>query len=277
MRAAYRFLASIADAEDIVQDAFLRWIDTDRTAVREPEAFLRSVVARLCLDHMKSARKRREDYVGLWLPEPAFEGAFEEADDVTLPLMMALERLTPLERAAFLLHDVFGLSFSEIAEIIDRDLPACRQLASRARVHVRSAKPRFHMPRQRRLELAEAFFTASRDGDLQALRALLASDVAIYADGGGRVATTAAAVLGLDNVMDLLTRLARLFGKERSRLLRYAVINGLAGFVTLEQGDTLQTTALDVAEDKITAIYVTRNPDKLRHVALVGQAEARLQ
>ncbi|UVK46647.1 sigma-70 family RNA polymerase sigma factor [Mesorhizobium sp. AR07] len=277
LRAAYRMLASVADAEDIVQDAFLRWIDADRAAVREPEAFLRSVVTRLCLDHMKSARKRREDYVGLWLPEPVFEGAFDEADDITLPLMVALERLTPLERAAFLLHDVFGLSFSEIAETIDRDPAACRQLASRARVHVRSERTRFRTPRQRGLELAEAFFAASRDGDLQALRAMLVSDVAVYADGGGKVATIATAVVGLEDVMDLLTRLARLFGQERSRLLRYAVIDGLAGFVTLEQGGTLQTTALDVAESKITAIYVTRNPEKLRHAAGSQQTEARAQ
>src|SRR5215510_1550052 len=145
-RIAYRMLGSVADAEDVVQDAFLRWLDTDRALVREPEAYLRRVVTRLCLDQLKSARHQRETYVGPWLPEPVVEAAEDDVDDVTLPLMMALERLSPLERAAFLLHDVFGVSFEEVAETIGREPAACRQLASRARTHVRAARPRFHMP-----------------------------------------------------------------------------------------------------------------------------------
>src|SRR5262245_51862058 len=130
-RIAYRMLGSVSDAEDVVQDAFLRWLDADRNAVREPEAFLRRVVTRLCLDQLKSARRRRETYVGPWLPEPVIETAQDEVDDVTLPLMMALERLSPLERAAFLLHDVFGVSFEEIAQTIGREPATYRQLASR--------------------------------------------------------------------------------------------------------------------------------------------------
>jgi RNA polymerase sigma-70 factor (ECF subfamily) len=149
IRIAYQMLGSVADAEDVVQEAFLRWLDADRDAVREPEAYLRRVVARLCLNHLKSARHRRETYIGPWLPEPVVEAAEDEIDDVTLPLMMALERLSPLERAAFLLHDVFGASFEEIAETIGREPATCRQLASRARTHVRAARPRFHMPKER--------------------------------------------------------------------------------------------------------------------------------
>src|SRR5690606_17270583 len=166
MRVAYRMLGSVADAEDVVQEAFLRWLDTDRDAVRNPEAFLHRVVTRLCLDQLKSARHRRETYVGPWLPEPVVETVEDEVDDVTLPLMLALERLSPLERAAFLLHDVFGLGFDEVAETIGRTPAACRQLASRARTNVRAARPRFNMPKERGLAIAAAFFAASRSGNM---------------------------------------------------------------------------------------------------------------
>ncbi|GGJ58124.1 hypothetical protein GCM10011393_30420 [Sphingopyxis bauzanensis] len=142
-RVAYRMLGSVADAEDVVQDAFIRWLGTDRAAVREPAAFLRRTVTRLCLDQIKSARRSRETYVGPWLPDPLVEE--EETDDVTLPLMLALERLSPLERAAFLLHDVFGVEFDEVAKTIDRDPAATRQLAARARTHVRDARPRYKL------------------------------------------------------------------------------------------------------------------------------------
>ena len=155
MRVAYRMLGSVADAEDVVHEAFIRWMGADRSDVREPEAFLRRTVTRLCLDQLKSARRKRETYVGPWLPDPVVEE--EEEEDVTLPLMLALERLSPLERAAFLLHDVFGLEFEEVAATIRRDPAACRQLAARARTHVREAKPRFQVEKQRGLELAEAF------------------------------------------------------------------------------------------------------------------------
>jgi RNA polymerase sigma-70 factor (ECF subfamily) len=266
VRIAYRMLGSVADAEDIVQDAFLRWLDADRAQVREPEAYLRTVVTRLCLDQLKSARHRRETYVGPWLPEPVVEIGEDEPDDVTLPLMLALERLSPLERAAFLLHDVFGVSFEEIAETLGRDPAACRQLASRARSHVRAARPRFKMPKERGLEIANAFFTATRNGDMQQLQSLLAADVAVYADGGGKVAAATEPVIGFEKVMQLHTALARIFAEGTSRMVRYAVINGLPGFVTIEQGDTIQTTALQVEDGRIVAIYVTRNPDKLRHI-----------
>jgi RNA polymerase sigma-70 factor, ECF subfamily len=267
IRIAYRMLGSVADAEDIVQEAFLRWLDTDRDAVRKPEAFLRRVVTRLCLDHLKSAQHRRETYIGPWLPEPVVEAEQEdEIDDVTLPLMIALERLSPLERAAFLLHDVFGVSFEEIAETIGREPATCRQLASRARTHVRAARPRFQMPRERGLEIAAAFFAASRSGDMQQLRSLLAADVTAYADGGGKISAAKQPIVGLDNVVELHAALATIFAGNMSRIVRYGWINGLPGFVTLEQDDTLQTTALQIEDDTIVAIYVMRNPDKLRHL-----------
>jgi RNA polymerase sigma-70 factor, ECF subfamily len=266
IRIAYRMLGSVADAEDVVQEAFLRWIDADRQAVRKPEAFLRRVVTRLCLDQLKSARHRRETYIGPWLPEPVVETAEEEIDDVTLPLMLALERLSPLERAAFLLHDVFGVRFDEIAETIGREPATCRQLASRARTHVRAARPRFHMPKERGLEIAAAFFAASRGGDMQQLRSLLAADVTAYADGGGKTPAAMQPIVGLEAVMQVHASLVRIFAEKMSRIVRYGFINGLPGFVTIEQGDILQTTALEIEDGKIVGIYVMRNPDKLRHL-----------
>ena len=266
VRIAYRMLGSVADAEDVVQEAFLRWFDADRDAVREPEAFLRRIVTRLCLDQLKSARRRRETYLGPWLPEPVVEAAEDEIDDVTLPLMMALERLSPLERAAFLLHDVFGVGFEEVAQTIGREPAACRQLASRARTHVRAARPRFQMPKERGLQIAAAFFAATRSGDMAELRSILAADVTVYADGGGKASAAMQPVVGLDDVLQLQASLALVFARKMSRIVRYGFINGLPGFVTIEQDDTLQTTALQIEDGKVVAIYVMRNPDKLRHL-----------
>lgn len=264
IRVAYRMLGSVADAEDAVQEAFVRWMGTDRAAVREPEAFLRRTVTRLCLDQLKSARRRRETYIGPWLPDPVVEEEPEE--DVTLPLMLALERLSPLERAAFLLHDVFGVSFEEVAQTLDRDPAACRQLAARARAHVREARPRFQVEQKRGLEIAEAFFAASRTGDMAALGAMLAADVSVHSDGGGKRSAAIQVVFGLKHVMKLHKSLAVLFRKYESRLVRTGFVNGLPGFVTLEADGELQTTALEIEDGRVTAIYITRNPDKLRHL-----------
>jgi len=264
MRVAYRMLGSVADAEDAVQEAFIRWMKADRGDVREPEAFLRRSVTRLCLDQLKSARRQRETYVGQWLPEPVVED--EQEEDVTLPLMLALERLSPLERAAFLLHDVFGLEFEEVSATIERDAATCRQLASRARTHVREARPRFKVEKQRSLELAEAFFAASRSGDMKTLGAMLAADVSVHADGGGKRPAAMKPFVGFDAVMKLHEYLADLFRKNASKLVRFGFVNGLPGFVTLEADGELQTTALDIEDGKIAAIYVMRNPDKLKHL-----------
>ena len=263
-RVAYRMLGSVADAEDVVQDAFIRWLGTDRSAVIEPAAFLRRTVTRLCLDQIKSARNQRETYVGPWLPDPLVEE--EEDDDVTLPLMLALERLSPLERAAFLLHDVFGVEFDEVARTIDRDPAATRQLAARARTHVRDARPRYKLAKGQGLQIAEAFFAASRSGDMGALGALLAADVGMWADGGGKRPAATGPVMGHDIVLKLHRSLAVLFGKYGSTLVHTGTINGLPGFVTREADGEFQTTALEIEDGKITAIYIMRNPDKLRHM-----------
>jgi RNA polymerase sigma-70 factor (ECF subfamily) len=257
-------LGSVADAEDVLQEAFIRWMGADRSGVREPEAFLRRTVTRLCLDQLKSAQRQRETYLGPWLPDPVVEE--EEQEDVTLPLMLALERLSPLERAAFLLHDVFGLEFEEVAASIQRDAAACRQLAARARTHVREARPRFQVDKQRGLELAEAFFIASRSGDMKALGAMLAADVSVHADGGGKRSAAMQPIVGFAAVMALHQKLAALFRTNGSKLVRAGFVNGLPGFVTEEADGELQTTALDIEDGKVTAIYVVRNPDKLRHL-----------
>ena len=268
VRLAYRMLGSVANSEDVVQDAWMRWLATDREAVREPSAFLRTMVTRLSLNMLKSARRRRETYIGPWLPEPIFDPEEEDlADDITLPLMMALERLSPLERATFLLHDVFGMSFDAVAEAIGREAATCRKLASRARDHIDAARPRFPVPKEQGLRIAAAFFAASRTGDMQALRALLAEDVVATADGGGKVSASPLPVVGLEEVLARHAALARDFAETPSRLIRYAHVDGLPGFVTIEAGEIVQTTALQIDDGRIVAIYVTRNPDKLQLVA----------
>ena len=263
LRVAYRMLGSMADAEDMLQEAFIRWARTDRQAVRVPAAFLRRMVTRLCLDHLKSARVRREDYIGPWLPDPIVEA--EPLEDVTLPLMLALERLSPLERAAFLLHDLFGESFDDIARSVGRDAAACRQLAARAREHVRSERTRFPVERDHGLAIVAAFYEASRAGDAAKLGSLLADDVRFHSDGGGK---RPAAGRILDGAVEVLRGLSAIFRLRRGHpeFVKQAFVNGLPGFVTREADGILQTTALLIENDHVKAIYVMRNPDKLRHV-----------
>jgi len=263
LRVAYRMLGSMSDAEDVMQEAFIRWAQADRAEVRVPAAFLRRIVTRLCLDHLKTARLRREAYDGPWLPEPVVEE--QPVEDVTLPLMLALERLSPLERAAFLLHDVFGESFEDIAVSIGRDAAACRQLASRARTHVRMERTRYTVDHKHGLEIAAAFFQASRGDGLTPLGALLAQDVRFHADGGGKRTAVARVLEGAHLVMRALAAIIRL-RRGTPELVRYAFVNGLPGFVTREPDGILQTTALLIEDGLIRAIYVTRNPDKLRHL-----------
>ncbi|WP_421988812.1 sigma-70 family RNA polymerase sigma factor [Roseococcus sp.] len=266
LRFAYRMLGSMAEAEDAVQDAWLRWSRVAQAEVREPAAFLTRTVTHLCLDAMKSARARRETYVGSWLPEPILDDHEEEEmrpDELTLTLMLALERLSPLERAAFLLHDVFGVPLDEVATTLDRQPASVRQLAVRARQHLREARPRYPVPREEGDRIARAFYAASHSGDLAALRVLLAENVTLQADGGGKVLAFRNPILGLAKVLRLFQGLAR---KGRpSVLVQPQWIDGLPGYVSLERG-IVQTTALAIEEGRITAIYITRNPDKLARV-----------
>jgi RNA polymerase sigma-70 factor (ECF subfamily) len=269
-RIAYRMLGSVAEAEDIVQDAYLRWHHVDHGTVENAGAFLARMVTRLCLDHLKSARVQRETYIGPWLPEPVVEPAVdqvEESETLTLALMMALERLSPLERAAFLLHDVFGMSFDEVAQAVDRDAAACRQLASRARGHMQAARPRFPVSAEQGRDIAAAFFIAARQGDLSGLRQVLAADVVFTADGGGKKTAAGRPIAGLEGVLAFLGGLARLPGYATPEVLYQGAIDGLPGFVTREVDGTLQSTAFEIENGRIKGIYVMRNPDKLRHLA----------
>lgn len=267
LRLAYRMLGSMAEAEDVVQDAWLRWGRLDRAEVREPAAFLTRIVTRLCLDTMKSARARREEYVGSWLPEPVLETQEEEmqADELTLTLMLALERLSPLERAAFLLHDVFGMPLAEVADALEREPTGVRQLAVRARKHVREARPRYAVPREEGDRIAEAFFHASRSGDLAALRGLLSEKVVIRSDGGGKVLAFLNPIQGLARALRLFAGLRRKLTPDPAGWMQPQRIDGLPGYVSFERG-ILQTTAFEIEDGRIAAIYVTRNPDKLARV-----------
>ena len=277
---AYRMLGSMAEAEDAVQEAYLRWHAADRDRVAEPRAFLMTTTTRICLDVLRSARVRREEYVGPWLPEPVTDTASlapdtqtELAEDLSVALLLALDRLSPLERAAFLLHDVFDYSFAQIAEALGRNEAACRQLASRARARVREARPAGAIPTRagssemdpKHAELVSAFMTASRSGDLAALTRLLASDAKIVTDGGGKVAAALNVIEGADRVAAFLAGTVRK-GWTDDMTVRLEIINGLPGLIVSGPHGLVQTTALEVEGDVVKAIYVVRNPDKLRHL-----------
>jgi RNA polymerase sigma-70 factor (ECF subfamily) len=217
---------------------------------------------------MKSARVRRETYVGSWLPEPMIEESDDvDEDDLTLTLMLALERLSPLERAAFLLHDVFGVALDEVAVTIERDPAAVRQLAARARKHVQEQRPRYPVARDEGSRIAEAFFVASRSGDTNVLRSILAQNVVIRSDGGGKVHAFPNPIFGLEFVLRLYEGLTRKLGVKREGFFQPMRIDGLPGYVSYERDDVFQTTAFAIEDGKITEIYITRNPDKLRHIA----------
>lgn len=268
-RLAYRMLGSVTEAEDAVQDAWLRW-DRAGAAAENPRAWLVQTVTRLCLDRMKSARARRETYVGPWLPEPLIEeiadDPVERAEDVSVAFLLALERLSPLERAVFLLHDVFDQDYAEVGRALGRGEAAVRQLASRARAHVRDARPRFSVSPEKSLELAAAFMRAAAAQDMEGLSSLLARDAVLISDGGGKRPAALRPMVGRDDVMLLLRGLASRGGLARAMTMRPAMINGAPG-VIMDLADGLQTIAFESdADGLLSAIYIIRNPDKLGHV-----------
>jgi len=270
-RLAYRMLGSLAEAEDVTQEAWLRWSRVDPAEIREPGAWLTRTTTRLALDLLKSARMRRETYVGAWLPEPLItepaSGVEEFADDLTLSLMTAMERLSPLERAAFLLHDVFDVGFDEVATTLERDPVSVRQLASRARRHIQAARPRYAVEPAEGERLARAFFEAAKSGDTASLSALLAADVTLRSDGGGKVMAFHNAIHGAPKLLRLYAGLHRKYSRQGSEMLRPVWIDGLPGYISLERGRILQTTALTIVDGRIVEVFITRNPDKLAHIA----------
>jgi len=278
---AYRMLGSMAEAEDAVQEAYLRWHDADRERVAEPRAFLITTTTRICLDVLKSARVRREEYVGPWLPDPVTDTAAlapdtqtEMAEDLSVALLLALDRLSPLERAAFLLHDVFDYSFTQVADTLGRNEAACRQLASRARTRVREARPAGAIASPtgssrvdaKHAELVSAFITASRSGDVGRLTRLLASDAKIVTDGGGKATAALNVIEGAERVAAFLAGAVRK-GWTDDLSIRFDTINGLPGLLVSGPSGLVQTIAFEIEGEGVKAIYVVRNPDKLRHLA----------
>ena len=272
-RLAYRMLGSVAEAEDVVQDAWLRWTRTG-DEVLDPAGWLVRVTSRICIDRMRSAKAQREAYRGPWLPEPLIEelnvDPVERAEDVSVAFLLALERLSPLERAVFLLHDVFDEDYGSVAETLGRNEAAVRQLATRARAHVRDNRPRFTVSQEDAAKLAAAFMTAASQGDMAALSAVLAHDAVMVSDGGGKRKASLRPLIGREDIIRLLEGIAwRAGGDEEAWPLTFRAvrINGYPGIV-MERGDGPMTVAFQPGEDgKLAAIYMVRNPDKLGHVS----------
>jgi RNA polymerase sigma-70 factor, ECF subfamily len=271
---AYRMLGSRSDAEDVVQDAYLRFAGAQD--VRNAEALLVTIVTRL-----KSTRAQRELYVGPWLPEPVFDtetlsadAATELADDLSFALMLALDRLSPLERAAFLLHDVFDRPFAEIAGMLDRSETACRQLAARGRRGVRDERPPPPAPPENHARLLEAFGEAVASGDISRLATLLREDAIAISDGGGRKAAALNPIIGADKIARLFVSLAAKNAGHDLRIVP-AMINGSIGALLYMDGALDHTFSMAIDGDKIAAIYLVRNPDKLRHAPQAGPPGGR--
>lgn len=272
-RIAYRMLGTMSEAEDVVQAAWLRFAGA--TGIDVPEAWLTRTVSRLALDALRAARRRRETYVGPWLPEPLVDDDGPDEDTLDAALMLALERLTPLERAAFLLHDVFGMAFEEVARALGREAAACRQLAARARRHVRAGRPRFGVAPAEHEALARAFHAASRSGDVNALAAVLAEEVVFMADGGGVRLAALRPIAGRDEVVSFFRGLVVRHG-ALDVPAAFVTIDGLPGLLTREADGLLQTAAFVVGDDGlIAAILVQRNPGKLARLEARSAAQGQ--
>lgn len=273
---AYRILGSIGDAEDAVQTAFLRLEEHRHDDIRDAGGWLATVTARLAIDRARSAARERERYVGEWLPEPLIEADPAEettlADDLAIGFLRVLERLQPLERTAMLLHDVFDYSHAEIAAMLDKNEDAVRQIASRARSRVRAERPRVNIDRERANALVDRFIDALHEGDIEELRAVLASDVVNVADGGGRVAAALKPVVGRDNVARLLHGLSKKYWQAGT--LRRMTVNAQPG-VGVFEGDRLRVAiAFDFDGEAIRCIYAVVNPEKLSQPSTAKGAPA---
>ncbi len=277
---AYRILGSVAEAEDAVQETWLRY-QAFPGQIMSAKAFLSAVVTRISIDVLRSARVRREEYVGPWFPEPLLTDPYEDpersaelADSVSMAALLLLERLSPLERAVFVLREVFGFGFPEVASAVGRSEAACRQLGVRARRHMDAGRPRFEADRREREKLAARFFDALREGDVEGLRELLAADVQFVGDGGGKAPQLARSIIGAEKV-------ARVLASIFPWLVRIDVtvqphqVNGQPGAIFRDRdGKVLNAVALDVLDGRIQTIRSVQNPDKLRHVGPVADAWA---
>ncbi len=277
---AYRILGSVAEAEDAVQDTWLRF-EASPAQPTSTKAFLSAVVTRISIDVLRSARVRREEYAGQWLPEPLLTDPYEDpersaelADSVSMAALLLLERLSPLERAVFVLREVFGFGFGEVASAVGRSEPACRQLAVRARRHMDAGRPRFEADRREREELAARFFDALMEGDLDGLRGLLAADASLVGDSGGKAPQLARSIFGAENVARVLASIFPWLVRIDVTLEPHEVNVQPGAILRDRDGKVLNTWALDILDGRIQTIRTVTNPDKLGHVGPVADAWA---
>ncbi len=269
---AYRMLGSVMDAEDMVQETFLHWRKVDQAEVKSPKAYLATIVTRLCIDHLRSASVQRETYVGPWLPEPlvtetgpSAEGMSALSDSLSTAFLILLESLTPTERAAFLLREVFAYDYGEVADIIGKSEANVRQIVSRARQHIQARRPRFEPSAADQTALLEQFMQACADGDMSGLMSLLAEDVVEYSDGGGKVHAARKPIIGADKVARFLLGITRQAPADSSVQIGQA--NGQPALFIYEAGRLFGVMIMDVVNGRIQNIYSVINPDKLRHLS----------
>jgi RNA polymerase sigma-70 factor, ECF subfamily len=270
---AYRMLGSVADAEDMLQETFIRWQQAANDNIDSPRAFLVTIVSRLCINHLQSARVQREEYVGQWLPEPIVTDpgsdplAIIKVDEsLSMAFLVLLERLTPVERAVFLLREVFEYEYSEIAAVLGQSEVNCRQILRRARQHVSAMRPRFKVSSKKQNDLLQRFLEAMGTGDMEGLVALLSSDVVLHSDGGGKAIAVPNLIHGADNVArGMLGGFRKLLPKTLVR--RLARINGEPGVVSYLDGKPYSVFTLDAVDGRVRAIYILTNPEKLSHLA----------
>jgi RNA polymerase sigma-70 factor (TIGR02957 family) len=273
---AYRMLGTVADAEDIAQEALLRLHRelASGAHIDSPAGYLATITTRLAIDHLRSARVRREQYAGEWLPEPLIRNEDDDparkaeiADSLSLAFLVLLETLSPEQRAALLLHDVFGYEYSEVGQIVGKSEQNARQLASRARRHVEARRPRFESTSEQRAELGRRFFAAVENGDVATLEALLAHDVALHGDGGGNAPALARSVHGRGRVAKILLNWVRLGRRSRQLTIEPTEVNGQPGAMLLDgAGQVISVLALDIASGQVAAVLSIVNPEKLRHL-----------
>jgi RNA polymerase sigma-70 factor (ECF subfamily) len=266
---AYRMLGSRADAEDMLQETFLRWQQASGVEIRDPRAFLVTVITRLCINQLQSARVKREQYFGQWLPEPLMtkvatdSSAISRIDgSLSMAFLMLLERLTPMERAVFLLREVFDYDYAEVGEMLGQSEANCRQILRRAKQHVTEDRPRFEVSPQEQQRMLQQFLEASSHGDMQGLLALLSKDVVLYTDGGGKAAAVPNPIYGPEHVARFFMEAPAKF-MPRDVVRRFAEINGQPGIVVYHHGQVFGVFTMDVSEGQIRTIYIVRNPDKL--------------
>jgi len=272
---AYRMLGSVTDAEDLVQDAFVRWLEAPEAEVRAPRAYLATIVSRLAINQLQSARIKRETYVGPWLPEPLVtehapdpSEPIELAESLSMAFLMMLERLSPTERAVLLLHDVFDFDYSEIARILDKTEANCRQLLARAKKHIGEPQARFEVDSSQADRLLNRFIEATRAGDIDGLLGVLSDDITLWADGGGKVPGAALRPIhGADAVARFVVQRAR-SGTSLGRVLRPTLINGQPGFIIYDGAEPRAALILEPRDGRIHGIYAIANPDKLHALSL---------